>query len=286
MGGGGAGGCGARGEGGSNSLLYKKLIFVVLFSELRARGASRAIDGNTSGDYSGQNSCTHTDNQAGNWWEVTLPVGYAITSVRIYNRDGNYNRLEKTKVRVDNYDCGITSDNIDTAAPIDIACAGAPTTLGTSVLRLYKEDGLSGNQRTLTLCEVKVFGVKHPGPVSVEGTGSVEECERRCLLHPLCWAYDYETSGSNKCKLIRLDPERDPEALIAVGVIFCFHRPAVRVISEMELVLGGCLRAMRCDSGTRVLARHRVLARVRRVGGKASGKSGFTKCSQSSSLRR
>ena len=103
--------------------------------------ASRAIDGATSGQW-GDGTCTHTSGSETPWWQVTLPAGYTITSVKIYNRvDCCGDRIVNTKVKVDNYECGKVSSSGST---IDVACANAPTTTVSSVLRLYKEAGRSG----------------------------------------------------------------------------------------------------------------------------------------------
>ena len=49
--------------------------------------ASRAVDGNTNGDYFGGNSVTHTaPNNATAWWRVDLGAVYDLTEVRILNR--------------------------------------------------------------------------------------------------------------------------------------------------------------------------------------------------------
>ncbi|XP_033101159.1 fucolectin-5-like [Anneissia japonica] len=47
----------------------------------------RAVDGNTDTNY-GQKSCTHTQNEAENWWMVDLEKTSLIYGVKIYNREG------------------------------------------------------------------------------------------------------------------------------------------------------------------------------------------------------
>lgn len=71
--------------------------------------ASRAIDGNTDGDYF-NGSVTHTNADQPSWWRVDLLgpdyVGpgpfYAITSVKVYNRVDNNNggRILNTEVQL------------------------------------------------------------------------------------------------------------------------------------------------------------------------------------------
>ena len=47
--------------------------------------ASRAIDGNTNGQYNA-GSCSHSLNANNNWWKVDFHKSYAVTSVKVYNR--------------------------------------------------------------------------------------------------------------------------------------------------------------------------------------------------------
>lgn len=47
--------------------------------------ASRAVDGNTNGIYSG-NSVTHTNSEANPWWEVDLGSSHAIDEIVVFNR--------------------------------------------------------------------------------------------------------------------------------------------------------------------------------------------------------
>lgn len=120
--------------------------------------ASRAIDGNTSPNW-GDGSCTHTDYKKDKpYWQVTLPAGYTITAVKIYNRaDCCTDRILNIKVKVDSYECG----EVTSLSQLTVACAAAPVTTSSSVLRLYKES-TTGNKRILTLCEVKVQGSLKP----------------------------------------------------------------------------------------------------------------------------
>jgi hypothetical protein len=47
--------------------------------------ASRAIDGNTSGDF-GAASVSHTDAEANAWWEVDLGASATVSSIVLWNR--------------------------------------------------------------------------------------------------------------------------------------------------------------------------------------------------------
>src|SRR5262249_10537577 len=63
--------------------------------------ASRAIDGNTDGDYFRSRSVTHTQTESNPWWEVKLPATAAIDHIAIWNRlDGVEERLKGAKVQV------------------------------------------------------------------------------------------------------------------------------------------------------------------------------------------
>ncbi|MDQ8195646.1 discoidin domain-containing protein [Coraliomargarita sp. SDUM461004] len=62
--------------------------------------AERAVDGNTNGDYNAQ-SVTHTKTDDANpWWEVDLGRQVDIESIRVYNREGNADRLEGFTIRI------------------------------------------------------------------------------------------------------------------------------------------------------------------------------------------
>ena len=66
--------------------------------------ASRAIDGNTDGQYWDQ-SVSHTGNVDDEWWEVNLGHEYPVDKVVIWNRtDCCTNRLNGAKVLLNNAD--------------------------------------------------------------------------------------------------------------------------------------------------------------------------------------
>ncbi|MEM6964782.1 MAG: discoidin domain-containing protein, partial [Bacteroidota bacterium] len=48
--------------------------------------ASRAIDGNTNGNYSGGNSVTHTNNEANAWWELDMGAVEYVGMLELWNR--------------------------------------------------------------------------------------------------------------------------------------------------------------------------------------------------------
>merc|ERR1719399_2080996 len=72
-------------------------------------GASRAVDGNTSGNW-GHSSCTHTNKNSNEWWKVELGAQYSIDKVVVWNRsDCCADRLNHAKVMVDDAICGSLS---------------------------------------------------------------------------------------------------------------------------------------------------------------------------------
>jgi len=61
--------------------------------------ASRAIDGNTDGDFYKSLSTSHTDRADDPWWEVDLGASMAVDSVVVWNRtDGVGDRLKNARV--------------------------------------------------------------------------------------------------------------------------------------------------------------------------------------------
>ena len=60
-----------------------------------------AVDGNTSGDFSGARSTTHTETSTDPWWEVDLKESSPIDRLVIWNRtDGRPEELKNFRVRV------------------------------------------------------------------------------------------------------------------------------------------------------------------------------------------
>lgn len=63
--------------------------------------SSRAIDGNTDGEYFRSKSVSHTQTENNPWWEVKLPATIAIDRIAIWNRlDGVEERIKGGKVQV------------------------------------------------------------------------------------------------------------------------------------------------------------------------------------------
>jgi putative heme-binding domain-containing protein len=81
--------------------------------------ASRAIDGNTSGEYSAGGQ-THTEeNTPDPWWEVDLGAEYPIDSIHIYNRSDGYlrTRLHSFTLKLLDKGRGVVFEKRDQPAP-------------------------------------------------------------------------------------------------------------------------------------------------------------------------
>ncbi|XP_033125777.1 fucolectin-like isoform X2 [Anneissia japonica] len=121
--------------------------------------AERAVDGRKSGTY-GDGTCTHTQNQANNWWMVDLGKTFKVKYVRLYNRqDCCRERLNGAIIRVGNNPngmltnphCGGVVNNAETSASQVISRQCSPQLTGR-----YVSVSLTSN--FLTLCEVEVWG--------------------------------------------------------------------------------------------------------------------------------
>ena len=76
--------------------------------------ASRAVDGDKTGDYSAGKTCTHTKQQAKPWWRVDLGSVQAVKTVLIANRvdstveaekmEQNWKKLRQVQITVGNFD--------------------------------------------------------------------------------------------------------------------------------------------------------------------------------------
>ncbi|KAL3059702.1 hypothetical protein OYC64_014324 [Pagothenia borchgrevinki] len=126
--------------------------------------ASSAIDGNRDNKFD-SGSCTHTDPESDPWWRVDLLEPYIVTSVIISNRGDPCCgfRLQGAQVHIGN-----SLDNNGATNPV----AGNISTLGSAVLFTltftnrvegrYVSVHILGEGKTLTLCEVEVYGYHAP----------------------------------------------------------------------------------------------------------------------------
>lgn len=116
--------------------------------------ASKAIDGNTNGDFTGA-SVTHTNSEAQAWWQVDLGAVKNIASVKLYNR------TDCCADRLSNFDVLISTDG-NWASPSTFKSyvpGQAPPQLSVpaGVAGRYVRVQLRGTN-PLSLAEVQVFG--------------------------------------------------------------------------------------------------------------------------------
>ena len=116
--------------------------------------ASRAIDGNTNGNYS-DGSVTHTNSEANAWWEVDLGTTYPIGDINIFNRTNNccINRLTNFTVSVVSANGTTTFSQSFNTVPNPSITVDAGGALGT-IVRVQ----LNEPNTPLSLAEVEVFG--------------------------------------------------------------------------------------------------------------------------------
>lgn len=134
--------------------------------------ASRAIDGNTSGN--GESNITHTQNANDNWWRVDLGAVYDLTRIDIYNRtDCCSNRLAGTKVYV---------GTIDSYTPNDYQQVGGTLTASVSMQQLdFTATGryimVSQHDKGadyLSLAEVEAYGTLNTTGGNGNGGGTTD----------------------------------------------------------------------------------------------------------------
>jgi len=125
--------------------------------------ASRAVDGNTDGNYR-SSSTTHTATQAQPWWQVDLGNISRITHINLYNRTDDccrfrlsefYVLISDTPFASDSLGSSLSNPNVDSFyySPT----AGDPTSIDINGNGRYVRVQLAGNN-PLSLAEVEVFG--------------------------------------------------------------------------------------------------------------------------------
>ncbi|XP_078577524.1 uncharacterized protein LOC144862672 isoform X26 [Branchiostoma floridae x Branchiostoma japonicum] len=145
-------------------------------SSTKYRGAAgRAVDGDVSPRYA-ENSCTHTAKESNPWWQVDLGKSQCVGRVVVTNReDCCSNRLEGFTVYVgDNPDvyknptCG-GPQSVGGKKLIEVDCGGKTGR--------YVGITLSGRRKTLTLCEVQVYGARAaPKSLASKSPGGPNQC--------------------------------------------------------------------------------------------------------------
>ncbi|XP_013917641.1 PREDICTED: fucolectin-like [Thamnophis sirtalis] len=123
--------------------------------------ARKAVDGNCSGRWIGQNTCTHTKRERGPWWYVDLGSRYAVSSVVVKNReDCCGERLQGAEICVadcvpthglSNRLCGTITDT-RLGSISTISCDGQ--------VGRYVSVTIPGRTVSLALCEVEVYGTQ------------------------------------------------------------------------------------------------------------------------------
>ncbi|XP_051729462.1 fucolectin-4 [Ctenopharyngodon idella] len=122
--------------------------------------AQNAIDGNRQYDLF-KGSCTQTNTESDPWWRLDLIKTYTIASVALTNRgDCCAEQLNGAVVHI-----GDSLESEGRANPVCVKVSFIPAG-GTGKFRCasalqgrYVTVALSGENRTLSLCEVEVFGV-------------------------------------------------------------------------------------------------------------------------------
>jgi F5/8 type C domain len=125
--------------------------------------AARAVDGNTSGDWSA-NSVTHTDDESNPWWEVDLGKVYNISEIKIWNRtDCCWGRLQNFYVMLSDNPimANSTTANQFTSGPLSFSSATETNkSLKSNATGRYVRIFIvaTGAAEHLSLAEVQVMG--------------------------------------------------------------------------------------------------------------------------------
>ncbi|XP_068592335.1 uncharacterized protein [Cebidichthys violaceus] len=125
--------------------------------------AYSAIDGNRENTLS-SGSCSHTVKQTNPWWRVDLLESYIVTSVIITNRgDCCENTINGARIHIGNSLVGNGAAN-PLFGTIPSARLGESVTLTfpQGVEGRYVTVVLPGSNKSLTLCEVEVYGYRAP----------------------------------------------------------------------------------------------------------------------------
>ena len=130
--------------------------------------ASKAVDGNTSGHWTANNtnSFTHTNEENNPWWEVDLGSFYDISEIRIWNRtDCCQERLQDFHIMVSEEPISAISTSLfQFKAGAQTFAAGSESMLlrGNRKGR-YVRVFIPGNKKTLSLAEVEIKGTPTSG---------------------------------------------------------------------------------------------------------------------------
>jgi F5/8 type C domain len=114
--------------------------------------SSRAVDGNTNGDFSA-NSVTHTLNDAGAWWRVDLGAPHAVYGVTLFNRtDCCADRLSNFTVEY------LSANGSVIKSLVHSGTAGAKVDFSQFAVAVNSVRVRLNGTNALSLAEVEVFG--------------------------------------------------------------------------------------------------------------------------------
>ncbi|WP_115869532.1 carbohydrate-binding protein [Marinoscillum furvescens] len=114
--------------------------------------ASRAVDGDTNGAWSG-NSVTHTNSETNPWWEVDLSGDYSVDDIVIYNRTDNC-----CKSRLSNFTVSVLDGSITTFSQSYTTYPDPSLTINVGGIVGNKVRVQLNDTNPLSLAEVEVFG--------------------------------------------------------------------------------------------------------------------------------
>ncbi|XP_032894004.1 uncharacterized protein LOC116984049 [Amblyraja radiata] len=130
-------------------------------STFESAGAERAIDGNKNSSFM-RDSCTHTTKSTDPWWRADLKLPYNVSVVRITNRrDCCSELLTGAEIRI--------GDSLENDGNANRLCGMIHSASGTTftfncggLVGRYVNIVIPGRGKTLTLCEVEIFGSTLP----------------------------------------------------------------------------------------------------------------------------
>ncbi|XP_063055996.1 uncharacterized protein LOC134449818 [Engraulis encrasicolus] len=140
--------------------------------------AQNAIDGNRDSHFH-HGSCTLTDEDTNPWWRVDLLKEYIITSVVITNRgDCCPERLDGAEIRIGSSLIDNGNDNTQVGVISSIPAGESQTfTFSSGVSGRYINVFLPGAERTLSLCEVEIYGYLTPTGENVALRGKATQSD-------------------------------------------------------------------------------------------------------------
>uniref|UniRef100_A0A2C9L2J5 Fucolectin tachylectin-4 pentraxin-1 domain-containing protein n=1 Tax=Biomphalaria glabrata TaxID=6526 RepID=A0A2C9L2J5_BIOGL len=160
--------------------------------------ASKAVDGNTSSDFNGGLSCSHTnDSDPRPMWSVNFPLS-EITRYVLYNRDdSNRNRLAKFVLSGED-------SAIQKFGYIDASDTGIPVYIVTDPAKHNLTQVKISTTQFVTLCEVEIYGECIAGTYMTAGlqcTNCPATCPNSCHLDSGSCSVCFGHSNPPACSL-------------------------------------------------------------------------------------